>query len=249
MEKSNSVHVSPYISKSIGSHIKSQNDRSKRTKEIYKELRNVNKIYTGSNNTGFNIKILSAPASRNLSDIREKLKNSGNLIKSAAAANANSGILGFGNNSAKFFGKDLNLNTINNNIVGNYNGNINNDIIGNSHEEINSYKGIGNFSNNFEKKNITNFSSSNDCNSVNIKTPVFRQLDNNNFFNYTPENNNNLNNSNKFSLEANSSESFKDNSNFNKEFLLNKNLSFNSTEQDKDNISNNDTNNNDNSNN
>lgn len=278
MEKSNSVHVSPYISKSIGSHIKSQNDRSKRTKEIFKELRNNAKLLIGFNSAAGNIqsKMPSAPAIRNLSDIREKLKNSGSLIKSGASGSLGTVGSGISGSSGKIFGKEfgLNVNSSNSskvcatdNLINNNNLNAATFLdlknISSFNSGCSSATKQGNESN-LNALNCNNLFSSSVFIGDNInKTPVFRQIDKSNWFNYTPENNNvvnyNYNNfitnssSNKINL-ANSSESLankinnnndnsdKDNSNNKKEFLLSKNLSFNFTEQEKDNNNNNQNN-------
>lgn len=261
MEKSKSVHVSPYISKSIGSHIKSHNDRSKRTKEIFKELKN--NIKTNNNitnnssnlsnfNSGIKSKIFSAPARYNLSDIKEKLKISPNFIKSAGTiSNSNSAILGFGIGNplqGKIFEKEYINNTVNNNLIVN-----NNDKIITNLEENNKDFNFNNNKNNFndfqdfvDMKNFTNFSFSNSeiNNNINLNTPVFRQNNNNIFFNSTPEKKDAINNnSNEFNL-VNSSDSFivSDNSNLNEGFMLNKNLCFNFTDKEKDKKDNNNAN-------
>ncbi len=252
MEKSNSVHVSPYISKSIGSHIKSQNDRSKRTKEIFKELRTSSQLSV-INNPGMLSKLPSAPTNINLSNIREKLKNSGNFIKSTASA-VSSNV-----NCAKVFGNDFSLNNSNSkhksssssvsNDKNNFDIGVNLDF-----KNISSYissgfnagqANEGNFNqlNSTNNNNISNLfaSSFNNDNNTN-KTPVFSKIDKSSRLFFTPENNdknnsiNNNSNTNKFNL-ANSSESFNNNNenvHLHKEFELSKNLSFNFTEQEKD---------------
>ena len=224
LEKSNSVHVSPYISKSIGSHIKNQNDRSKRTKEIFKELRNVNKI---NNTKSISINpLLNSSGKNTFNDLKEKIKNSGNFMKNNNNNNSNlisNNFLNLNNSDSKFFNKD------NNNILNKNNVNTENENFGglnfnlfkknNSNNSINS-NGTNNF--NFDFKNLSSFCSSNTLNNnfpnnniennnnqtlissfnsdLNESTPVFKQSDSKNlFFNATPERsvfNNNLLNSN-----------------------------------------------------
>lgn len=256
MEKSNSVNVSPYISKSIGSHIRAHNDRSKRTKEIFKELKN--NVQRTSNVT--------------LLGIKEKIKiSTNNFIKSNSSNNSNNNAIigglnsGFNNNINNFnntnskklllFGKEkineldnldknnqpfnfLNKSTSNSNILNNTkilnldlknSSNFGNKLFGSlqSSEESNHKNDVNNTNN----SNIFTSSFSNDIDNV---TPNFRQIDRNNFYNFTPQNyifnNGNLSNSNERMSNLNNNDN-----NINREFLLTKNISFNSKDHENKN--------------
>ncbi len=113
MEKSNSVHVSPYISKSIGSHIKTHNNRSKRTKEMYKEFKN-NVVQKNSNN---NINNNNIGFSKNcIFDIKERIKNSSNsLIKNNSCNNSSNNCSNINNMNISGFNTNINNNTNSNN--------------------------------------------------------------------------------------------------------------------------------------
>lgn len=249
LEKSNNVNISPYLTKSMGSHIKTNNDRFKRVKELYKE--SMNKINTDKNPLlpGKPQKMLTPGIACSGNSIRSELREK--LCRNTSSSNSN---------SLNTSDKKINFGAFNNS----------NNKSGTGKKTFGSKENSDNINklsqiSNFDFKSVPNLSNQGMLNVFNKKSDFI----NSNGLNNKPEEavntpsflNNPVKNSfwenNNFGKEKTDNKNFDNNininpnikgTNLNFDFLLGKNLSFNNNDNNNpgnpedinnDNISNN----------